>query len=203
MKKLIIIGALIAPLLSSCDPYGASDNLTIAIPALEFEFDIAPDTAYVKLGDTLTFYASIENPLLETGERLKDGKAILSFTGSWCRHTPVTDEDTTVALLQDEHFLYENNEGEVYMFHDHLNRLFAYPDGGDSIRIAFKFIPLKTGTYGFNVQSNFFEGSQGKTRTKAHFDIETNNTEILMLDNPPITPDMPLFNTLYCFAVYE
>ena len=205
MKKLIIIGAMIAPLLSSCDPYGASDNLTVAIPPLEFKFDITPDTAYIKLGDTITFYTAIENPTLENGERLKDGKTILMFGGAWCRNTPRTDDDTSFGLKYEEHFLYEMPFGGVNILENKsMNRLYAYPDGGDSIRIAFKFIPLKAGTYIMGVQSNFFEGSQGKSRTNAKFNILNNNLEDLTdFDGEYAQPDDLLYYRNFCFAVYE
>lgn len=201
MRYSIIFLAFFLAGCKSCQVGGSNENLTL--PDMVFPIQIFPDSAYIKLGDTVTIYTGIPNP--HDTVLVEDGKGIVDFYFAFSDSTPITEFKLT-PLINENHVDIVNIDGILRLW-EASGRLLdvAVAIRTDSILAHIKLIPLKSGTYSLSLQSSFFEGSQGKARTYAYFDVEDNHGEELWVvpDMPALTPDSPNYRKLYYFAVYE
>lgn len=191
-------------LLSSCDPHGAEEGLTL--PQMKFGFRVSPDTTYIKLGDTVTISGAIPNPL-ENGVRITDGKAIIETAMGYREEIPIVNVDGESNLVDEYLDIYTTIGGVEIGFADNpglVRWFYAVPDG-DSIKLEIKIIPHKVGSYSISLYSSFFEGSQGKTRTQSIFDVENNHFDELMKipGSEELGPGDYGYDNAYVFAVYE
>ena len=169
MKKYLILLLSISTLIS-CEPKDFP-NEGIDLPEMEFGLKISPDTAYIRLGDTVTLAASIPSTL-SNGVKIEDGKATIDLFMSYRTEVPATNvNNETVVVGTHLNVLEEKGSIRVSPNTGKIVEIYAHPYG-DSIQVAIKFIPLKKGTFRFSVQSMFYEGSKGKTRTVPKFDVE-------------------------------
>lgn len=203
MKKLFnIIFVLI--LFSSCEPDVASEGVNL--PPIDFPFNIENDTAYLKLGDTLIVSTIISN-ILSDGSKITDGKASIKIGSSYSSEIPIVDGNSFKRAKNDYEFSYLITEGSILIQENSSNlyHLYAYPSKEDSIKITLYYIPLKKGTFSFDLSSLFYEGTIGKTRTNPFFNVINNNGEELwqVPNMPAIQPNDPAYNKHYYFAVTD
>lgn len=203
MRYLAIILALFLAGCKSCQVGGSGENLTL--PDMVFPISVFPDTAYIKLGDTLRIHASIPSQLNDS-IKVIDGKGEIWVGFASSPYTPINTLSLYNSAIDSEDFESYVIKGGVGISESSgkLREIYIIPED-DSLSVDILILPLKTGTYGFSLQSSFFEGSQGKARTHAFFDIEDNHGEELLAipDMPALTPDSPNYKKLYYFAVYE
>lgn len=198
MKNLLII-FLSSITLISCDPDIPGEGINL--PEMEFGIKIHPDTAYIKLGDTINVSASIYNTL-SNGVRITDGKAVMDFGCVRFFETPVIDYNKITTCEEEVDFVLFEDFGKVIINSKKIREIHAYPYG-DSIVVSFRFIPLKKGTFNFYISSKFFEGSQGKTRTQPYFDMINHNFEDHLWRVDDRKPGDYSYESNYLFAVYE
>lgn len=185
---------------SSCDPDVSGEGINL--PYLEFGIKVFPDTAYIKVGDTLTISASISNTL-DDGVTITDGKAVIGAGIAHSHETPVETFNFHSQLF-DEYLDIFNIHGGVNIHSSGMIREFQAVPIGDSIKFELKLIPKKTGTFNINSASMFFEGSQGKTRTYPYFDVGDLHWDLTQIPgSPPPKPEEQSYNKSYWFAVYE
>ncbi len=204
MKKQLyklIIFILVA---SSCDPDVANEGVNL--PQIDFPFTIENDSSHFKLGDTLKVSAIVSN-ILSDGTKLSDGKASIKIGNSYSNEIPILNSSTQRRAKNEIEFKVINLEGAIYIQEttSNLYHLYSFVEEEDSMKISFYYIPLKTGTYSFDLASLFFEGKQGKTRTNPFFNINDNHGEILwqVPNMPAISPNDPSYKRYYYFAVTD
>jgi len=204
MKKTIILLVISSIFLCSCDPDVANEGITL--PQIDFPFVIDKDTSHIKLGDTLRISCTISS-ILSDGTKLRDGKAAIKIGSGYSPEIPIMDNYTQKTAKEGIDFSIINEDGlmEIQEQSSNLLQISVYPNGGDSIKVAFLYIPLKTGTHSFDLASLFFEGTQGKTRTNPYFNITDNNINLFwQVPNMPATsPNDPAYNKQYYFAVTD
>jgi len=96
MKKYLVLFLSISTLIS-CEPKDFP-NEGIDLPEMEFGLKVSPDRAYIRLGDTVTLYASIPSTL-SNGVKIEDGKATIDLFMSYRTEVPATNvNNETVAV---------------------------------------------------------------------------------------------------------
>ncbi len=207
MKKqfqytIVILGVLLG--LVSCDPKDMPTE-GITLPPMEFIFKVYPDTSHIKVGDTFTLYAAISSILDKDGIKLTDGYGELWFGMTKSINIPrVEIEDQTVplnnvdyqVLIVNGNLKWSNSNSNL------LHSLLASPNG-DSIIMHYKFVFLKEGLYkigGF--QSSFYQGSEGKARWFAKFNVKDPNWNFIQIPgNPSPTLNDPIYYKHYNIVV--
>jgi len=116
-------------------------------------------------------YASIPS-ILSNGVKIEDGKATIDLYMGYRNEIPVLHTNNE-AVIVGTHLNILEEKGSVRISPNtgKIVEVYAHPYG-DSIQVAIKFIPLKTGTYVMQFYSKFYEGKRGKTRTVPKFDVE-------------------------------
>ncbi len=202
MKRfaLIILSCIIWGF-TSCDPDVPGEEINL--PEMHFGFKVFPDTAYIKLGDTIILHSSIPSTL-SNGIKVEDGKATIDLFMSQRDEIPVVNIDNeTVVIGTHMDLLEEKGSIRINPSTNKIVELYAYPYE-DSIQVRIKFIPLKTGTFRFSAQSKFYEGSSGKTRTQPYFDMEDTHWDLYQIpEHPGPNPGEESYYKSYWFAVYE
>ncbi|HTO15204.1 MAG TPA: hypothetical protein VLZ83_05520 [Edaphocola sp.] len=199
MKKLLLIcfGLL---LLASCEPDIIGEGINL--PEMKFGFNVSPDTSYVKVGDTITLFASIPSTL-NNGVKITDGKAIIAASMGYKNEIPFQNLAMKSAKIKEEFELIEFAGGVTYTLSGSIREFFAFIDG-DSIKFAAKIIPKKFGTYAIQLSSKFYEGSAGKTRTRPSFDMLDTHWDLHQIPGYPAPqPGEESYFKSYWFAVYE
>lgn len=200
MKKLLII-LLSSVTLVSCDPDIPGEGITL--PQMEFGFKVSPDTAYIKLGDTITLSASISN-VLTNGTVITDGKAVIDLNYAISDEIPLLTSSFKTALYDDD-FKLQILIGDIDINAStkKISSMYAVPFE-ENISIDIKIIPLKKGTHIFALYSKFFEGSQGKTRTQPFFEMPNHHfDELWEIPGGELGPGDYGYDNRYLFAVYE
>ncbi len=194
MKKAIIL-IVVSILFYSCDPDVPGEGITL--PAMEFGLKVSPDTAYIKLGDTVTLKGSIPSTL-SNGVKIEDGKALIDLFIGYINQIPITTFSFEAAKPNEYINLYSLYGGvNINDKTAKVTHIYALPYG-DSIQVEIAFVPLRIGTYGFQVQSMFYEGSKGKTRTQPKFDMLNDHyNELWHLEGDN------MYKQKYLFAVRE
>lgn len=202
MKRIYYPVAIILFFFMSCDPDVPGEGITL--PTMNFNIKINPDTAYIKLGDTLTISSSISNNL-NNGIIITDGIAKINLFFGYCAETPV-NASTFTGSVHNEHFkIVDIAKGGINISTttNKIKEIYA-STSNDSIQLEISLIPLKVGTYVFQVQSLFFEGSQGRTRTNPKFNMPNHHFDELRKDvSYDIIPGSDGYDSRYNFAVYE
>ncbi len=199
MKNIIIYLLVFSFVLSSCDPDVAGEGITL--PAMEFGFKISPDTAYIKLGDTITLKSSISSTL-SNGVKIEDGEATIDLFIGYANQIPITTFSFEAAIPNEYLNVYASKGGiNISETTGKVTNIYALPYG-DSIQVEIAFVPLKKGTYCFQVQSMFYEGSKGKTRTQPTFDVKDFNWSLWQKEPQP-NPNDGIYNRTYYFAVTD
>ncbi len=203
--KRILIAWIVCVLVASCDPKDMPTE-GITLPDIEFAFTVNPDTSYLKVGDTLTIYAAVSSTL-SNGIRLIDGEGELWFGLAKSENIPMTSiSDHSIPLNNNDYHLILR-EGGVKWAPDNTNRIFrltSFPTG-DSIIMHYKFVFLKKGLYqlgGF--QSSFYEGSKGKGRWYAYYNVKDPNWHLIQVPGHPVPqPGEQSYNKNFLIAVTE
>ncbi len=189
--------------LISCDPKDMADE-GIDLPPMEFGLKVSPDTAYIKLGDTLTLYASIPSTL-SNGVKIEDGKATIDLYMGYRNEIPALHTNNEAVVVGTHlNILEEKGSIRISPQTGKIVEIYAHPYG-DSIQVAIKFIPLKKGTFRFSVQSMFYEGKKGKTRTVPKFDVENPHWDDLwkIEGHPAPSVNESIYYRNYFFAVTD
>lgn len=180
MRVLVFIlffVALVAT--SSCDPDVAGEKITL--PPMEFAFKVSPDTAFVKVGDTVTMHASLSTTLSE-GIKLEDGYGEVWIAIAKSINIPFGSNNDLSSALNNEDYKLIIEEGGVKFASanpGNLIRINTTPTG-DSLIMSYKFVMLKPGAYRFDINGpSFYEGSKGKARWSARFDVANPNWDTL------------------------
>ncbi len=189
--------------LQSCEPMPAEEGITL--PAIDIGLKVNPDTAYVKLGDTVYLTASVSSTL-SNGVKLEDGKATIDLYMGYTNQIPIT-EFHFETIEKDLHTKIITNKGDirVYPSTGNIVEIYALPYG-DSLRLSIAFVPQKKGSYCFQVQSMFYEGKKGKTRTQPFFDMNDVHWDLYQipeLDSLKPLPGTPEYYKSYYFAVTD
>lgn len=199
MRNLLII-ILGSVFIYSCDPDIPGEGITL--PAMKFGFKVSPDTAYIKLGDTIILSASIPSTL-DNGVKITDGIATISTSITYSENIPI-ETNIFIPAYKDIYMFIDNEIGDFKTASTgQIIDFYAIPFG-DSIKLKFKITPLKTGTYCLGVASKFFEGSQGKTRTQPYFEMSNHNFDKFWKIPEEIYKEGDdVYERGYLFAVYE
>ena len=168
--KTLIVAILALCFATSCDPDVAGEKITL--PPVTFAFKVSNDTPYLRVGDTLNIRASVSSTV--GGITLTDGEGIIWAGISRGDNIPQTSFGDNWPAKEDVdcHFII-NNGGVKWSSGDspYIIRFTGTPVG-DSIIMDYSLVFLKPGLYqigGF--QSSFYEGSKGKGRWDAYFDV--------------------------------
>ena len=200
MKKYLVL-LLSTLVFISCEPDPIDEGITL--PEMEFGLIVSPDSAYIKLGDTLTLHASIPS-ILSNGVKIEDGKATIDLYMGYTPQVPVTVFQFETVIV-DDHVNVIAGKGSIRISPKtgKIVEIYAHPYG-DSIQVAMEFIPLKVGTYNFKVQSMFYEGKKGKTRTVPKFAMEDTHWDLCqIIDVPTPHPGEENYYKSYWFAVTD
>lgn len=200
MKKYLVLLLSVLTLIS-CDPDPLVEGITL--PEMEFGLKISPDTAYIKLGDTLTLYASIPSTL-SNGVKIEDGKATIDLYMGYTPEIPVYNFQFE-GVVVDNHLNVIEDKGSIRISPQtgKIVEIYAHPYV-DSIQVAMKFIPLTVGTYCFQTQSMFYKGSKGKTRTIPKFNMPNHHfDELWKIPGDNYQPGDQGYDSRYLFAVTD
>ena len=201
MRKYLVLLLSVLTLIS-CDPKDMP-NEGIDLPEMEFGLQVSPDTAYIKLGDTLTLYASIPSTL-SNGVKIEDGKATIDLFMGYTPEIPVYNFQFEGVVI-DNHLNVIEDKGSIRISPQtgKIVEIYAHPYG-DSIQVAMKFIPLKVGTYIMQPKSMFYEGKQGKTRAIPKFAMEDTHWDLYQIPGDPSpNPGEDSYYKSYWFAVTD
>lgn len=202
MKNILILMIVALVGFTSCDPLGSKEPTTL--PEMIFPISVSPDTAYIKLGDTIRIRTSISSQLNDS-IKVTDGKVEIQILLAYSSETPITSSSSISQPMEGEVFTVLSIKGHAHVNPEvkKLRALYAYPDE-DSLAVDVLIIPLKAGTYGLGLYSSFFEGSQGKARTSAFWDVENNHyDELRDIPGDDLGPGDYGYDNRYYFAVYE
>ncbi len=201
---IIMLGLLNLVSCSSCEPDPINEGITL--PQMEFAFKVYPDTSYIKVGDTFTLYAAMSS-ITSNGIKLDDGEGELWFGIVKGENIPrISYQDIKSALNNEDYHLIVRKGGVKWVQSNpnELLRLTAFPLG-DSIIMHYELIFLKKGLFqigGF--QSSFYEGSKGKGRWNAYFDVKDPNWSFFQVPNETIpTPNDDYYNRHFFVAVTD
>jgi len=200
-KYLLFIIVITQLMIISCEPKPSGEGINL--PPIAIGLKVSPDTAYIKLGDTVYLTASVSSTL-SNGVKLEDGKAIVDLFIGYINQTPITTFAFDAAL-PNEHLLIFEDSGGVNISNEtgKVTHIYALPYG-DSLQVALAFVPLKKGTYGFQIQSMFYEGSKGKTRTQPYFINENHHfDELWRIPGNSYYPGEQGYDSRYYFAVTD
>jgi hypothetical protein len=205
MKKCLLFIFFSGSLLlnASCDPDVAGEG--IDLPAMKFAFKVSPDTAYIRIGDTLFIHASI-GATLSTGLTLTDGSGELWVGMGRGGSIPRTSKD-------DIYTPYNNQDYKLMVLHggvkwmsnepDVLYRFTSYPEN-DSFSMGYKFIFFKKGLYQLTLDPSFYEGTKGKTRWSGYFDVNDPHWSLVdMPEYPNPLPGEDNYRSSYLLVVTE
>lgn len=200
MKRLISVLAIII-FLPSCDPDVAGEGVNL--PEMEFDLNLNPHSAYLQLGDTITLSTTISN-ILSNGVHIDDGKATIDLYMGYTQQIPITTFGfETVEVGNHVNLLEKKGEIRIYESTNSIVEVYVLPYG-DSLKLEVAFIPLKIGTYSFQVQSKFYEGSKGKTRTLPKFNMPNHHFDTLWkVEGDNYQPGNIGYDSRYLFAVTE
>ena len=191
--------------MSSCDPDVAGEKITL--PPMEFGFKVTPNTAIHRVGDTLTLHASISTKIGD-GIILDDGQGeVWIYIGKSDTIPFISNSDLHTALNNIDYQLIVEGGGANFASDNpnYLFRLTSTP-AGDSLIMSYKFVLLKPGAYRFDVNnSSFYEGSKGKARWSAKFDVGNPHWDSLwqVAGNPTPNPSEEYYYKNYLIAVTE
>ena len=200
MKKYLVL-FLSTLVFISCEPAPIDEGITL--PEMEFGLIVSPDSAYIKLGDTLTLHASIPS-ILSNGVKIEDGKATIDLYMGYRNEIPVLHTNNE-AVVVGTHLNILEEKGSVRISPNtgKIVEIYALPYG-DSIQVEMKFIPLKTGTYVIQTYSKFYEGKKGKTRTIPKFAMEDTHWDLYQIPGDPApAPGEDNYYKSYWFAVTD
>ncbi len=158
-------------LLTSCDPDVAGEGVTLS--PVTFAFKVSNDTPYLKVGDTLNIRAAASSTVDDI--TLTDGEGIIWASITRGENIPRVSFDEISRAVEDVDCLFIINRGGAKWANSnppYVYRFTGKPEG-DSIIMDYSFVFLKPGLYkigGF--QSSFYEGSKGKGRWDAFFDVQ-------------------------------
>lgn len=184
MKALTAL--LFVFLLASCDPDVAGEKITLS--PLNFAFKIGNDTPYLTVGDTLSIRSSLSST--NDGITLTDGEGIIAFAIGYLSDTsPITSTGNVRAAINTDDYKLIINSGDVKWVNNSPNQLIRITGRpvGDSIIMDYSIVFLKPGVYqigGF--QSSFYEGTKGKGRWDAYFDIQDPHWWFYEVPNMPL-----------------
>jgi len=92
-------------LIYSCEPV-AREGTNPDLPPVLFGFKVSPDTAYLKVGDTVTLYSSISSTL-SNGVKLNDGNVYLDASLYYFDTFPITNSNAQLAVNAIEGIQYD------------------------------------------------------------------------------------------------
>jgi hypothetical protein len=202
MRTLVAI--FLALLLVSCDPDVAGEKITLS--PVTFAFKVSNDTPYLRVGDTLSIRAAVSS--MVDSIVLTDGEGIIAAGISRGDNIPQTSFGDNWPAIEgiDYHFII-NNGGVKWTNGDtpYIIRFTGRPIG-DSIIMDYSLIFLKPGLYylgGF--QSSFYEGTKGKGRWDAYFDVpDPHWNEFWQVSGyPALQPGDPEYRKAYWVAVTQ
>lgn len=202
MRSIIAILSLL--FFASCDPDVAGEKITLS--PVTFAFKISNDTPYLRVGDTLNIRAAISSTV--DSIRLTDGEGIIAAGISRGDNIPQTSFGDNWPAKEgiDCHFII--NRGGVKRTNGDTPYIIRFTGNpvGDSIIMDYSLVFLKPGLYylgGF--QSSFYEGSKGKGRWDAYFDVSNPHWDEFWQVNghPALQPGDPAYKKAYWVAVTQ
>lgn len=191
--------------LISCEPSPSKEGITLS--PMEFVFKVSPDTSYLRVGDTFSMHAGL-GTTLSNGIRLEDGEGEVWIYVVKSVNIPVgSNSDLSSALNNEDYKLIVEGGGVKFATADPQNliRITSTPTG-DSIIMSYKFVMLKPGVFRFDINGpSFYEGSKGKARWSARFDVANPNWDSLwrIAGNPMPQPSEDYYYRNYLIAVTE
>jgi hypothetical protein len=201
--KTVIFMLSVVLFATSCDPDVAGEKITL--PPMEFAFKVSPDTSFLRVGDTFSMHASLSTTL-SNGIKLEDGYGEIGIFVGKSNNIPV-NSNLSLALNNTDYKLIIEGGGVKFATGDpnHLIRMTSTPTG-DSLIMDYKFIMLEPGVFRFDINSSsFFEGSKGKARWSARFNVANPNWDSLwrIPGNPMPQPSEDYYSRNYLIAVTE
>lgn len=203
MRTLTII--LFFLLLSSCDPDVAGEKVTL--PTMDFAFNISPDTVFLKVGDTLDLRTSLNTDYADDNNVLTQGEPLIGAYIGYFGNTiyPITNTDSVAQALDGSHYKLILSKGDVkYNNNKPLILGFIPKIYTDSFIFEAKIIFNKVGLFAIDLNSSFYESSQGKARTNAKFtanNLNWNYYNFPDTENP--TPNDEKYYRRFTVAITE
>lgn len=190
----------------SCDPGAGNEGVNPDLPSVMFAFNVSPDTAYVKVGDTITLYSSISSTL-SNGVKLKDGDVYIDASLYYFDTFPITNNNQiSVNAKSGNHYTLlvengdiQNNTADIGSF-----RGLTTQYENDSFVFKYKFILNKSGLFWFHLGGNFLNCSIGKTYAGAEFNMINTHWNFIQIngeENP--LPNSEEYYSSYRIAVTE
>jgi hypothetical protein len=203
MRFLITAIFLLCFVATSCDPDVAAEKVTL--PPVTFAFKVSNDTPYLRVGDTLNIRAAISSTV--NGITLTDGEGMIaSYLGKGENIPRISFDDVSSALNTIDYHLIIKGGGvkRGASSSNSIIRFSGHPVG-DSIIMDYTFVFLKPGLYQIGgLQSSFYEGSKGKGRWDAYFDVSDPHWDFVdMPSAPPPQPGEPGYLKSYLVAVTQ
>ncbi|HTO15203.1 MAG TPA: hypothetical protein VLZ83_05515 [Edaphocola sp.] len=199
IEKLILFFSIF--FIVSCDPDVSGENVTLE--PLEFGFTVNEDTTQHTLGDTIYFNSEIPNSY-----NLDNGKVSLFFS---VVVAPGVDTITNPNQIKEA---IENIDYKMIKIHGdieyhssiegYMRQIFLNPSRTDSLHFEYAFIPLREGVYHFSFANSFYQGTNGKARTSAMFNVINPNWNLIKISSVSIpNPSDKGYFKGYLFAVFE
>ena len=188
---------------SSCDPDVAGEDINL--PAMKFAFKVSPDTAYIRIGDTLFINASV-SATLSNGITLADGSGELWVSMGRGDSVPRTSKNDIYMTYNNQDYKLIVLRGGVKWMSDEPNILYrftSHPEN-DSFSMSYKFIFLRKGLYQLTLDPSFYKGTKGKTRWSGYFDVTNPHWNLVnMPEYPTPLPGEDNYRNSYLFVVTE
>ena len=202
MKKYLVL-LLSTLVFISCEPDPIDEDITL--PEMEFVFNVMPDTAYIKIGDTLTLYAALSS-ITSTGIQLTNGTGEIRVSMGMAENIPKTSYDDNKAPENgsDYNIIIKNGNVKWGTSRKDQIRSFTTVPSEDSIIMHYKFVFIKRGLFNFSLQSSFYEGTKGKTRWNGSFGVKDTNWDFFQVPGETIpTPGEGNYYRSYWIAVTD
>jgi hypothetical protein len=183
--RVLITAIFLLCFATSCDPDVAGEKITL--PPVTFAFKVSNDTPYLRVGDTLNIRATVSSTV--GGITLTDGEGIIAGGITSMSDTfPIVSYNNVRNTLNTIDYHLIINHGGVKWVDNNPNKLIRFTGSpiGDSIIMDYNIVFLRPGVYkigGF--QTSFYEGSKGKGRWDAYFDVPDPHWWFYEIPNTP------------------
>lgn len=189
----------------SCDPDVVGEKITL--PDMNFNVNLAPDTAYLKIGDTLRIRSSLNTNYSGNNINLTEGEPLIgAYIGYYRNETyPITNADSVEQALENNQYKIILSKGRLkYNSSKPLILGFIPQIYNDSFLFDAKIVFNKVGLYSISLSSNIYESNQGKARTNARFIADNLNWQYYSFpdaQNP--SPTEEKYYRRYSIAITE
>ena len=171
-------------LLASCEPSPLNEGITLS--PITFAFKVSNDTPYLRVGDTLNIRAGVSSTV--DGITLTDGEGEVWAAITRGENIPKVSFDDGIRAIEGVDYNFIINSGGVKFANADPPYIYRFTGSpvADSIIMDYSIVFLKPGLFKFGgFQSYFYEGSNGKGRWDAYFDVQDPHWWFYEIPNVP------------------